>query len=69
MVYITNYKIMKIQSCKLGRTVLRGHCPFCFIYTIANHISKSLAIPVTDTTFFQRYCIKCKEDMNCVDTL
>ena len=41
---------------------MRGHCPFCFIYTIANHISKSLAIPVTDTTFFQRYCIKCKED-------
>ena len=58
-----NYKIMKIQSCKLGRTVLRGHCPFCIIYTIANPISKSLAIPTTDTTFFQCYCIKCKEDM------
>lgn len=48
---------------------MRGHCPFCIIYTIANPISKSLAIPVTDTTFFQRYCIKCKEDMNCDDTL
>lgn len=41
---------------------MRGHCPFCIIYTIASPISKSLAIPITDTTFFQRYCIKCKED-------
>ena len=48
---------------------MRGHCPFCIIYTIANPISKSLAIPITDTTFFQRYCIKGKEDMNCDDTL
>ena len=35
---------------------------FCIIYTITNSISKSLAIHTTDTTFSQRYCIKCKED-------
>ena len=40
---------------------MRGHCPFCIIYTIANPISKSLAITTTDTTLSQRYCIKCKE--------
>ena len=30
-----------------------------FVYSI----NKSLAIPTTDTTFSQRYCIKCEEDM------
>lgn len=34
---------------------------FCIIYTITNSISKSLVIHTTDTTFSQRYCIKCKE--------
>ncbi len=38
-------------------------CPFNILYNITNPISKSLAIPTTDTTFSQRYCIKCKEDI------
>lgn len=36
---------------------------FCIIYTITNSISKSLVIHTTDTTFSQRYRIKCKEDI------
>lgn len=34
---------------------------FYVLYNITNPISKSLAIPTTDTTLSQRYCIKCKE--------
>jgi hypothetical protein len=36
---------------------------FFIFYNITNFISKSLAITTTDTTFSQRYCIKCKEDV------